>query len=120
MSGRSRKPQRHGKLFTIATPTSQGEFLACYSGRGLCALWFPGRRADTVEPNANGRAPAEIRGWHKLTVKALDDCLAGRTPNGLPPLDLSVGTEVQQEVWRALVRIGLGATMSYREVALAI
>ena len=46
--------------------------------------------------------------------------MAGLEPSDLPPLDLSAGTEFQKEVWRALLKIRMGETMSYGEVARAI
>jgi O-6-methylguanine DNA methyltransferase len=55
-----------------------------------------------------------------MTVAALKEALAGGTPRKLPPLDLSAGTEFQQSVWRAMLEIGPGETLSYGEVARAI
>jgi O-6-methylguanine DNA methyltransferase len=43
--------------------------------------------------------------------------LAGRAPKILPPLDLSCGTEFQQSVWQVLLKIPLGETRSYGELA---
>jgi AraC family transcriptional regulator of adaptative response/methylated-DNA-[protein]-cysteine methyltransferase len=99
--------------------TSAGTFLAHYSEQGLARLNFPGQR----EPD-HVSTPAEIspqaRHWHALTTKALESVLAGREPKALPPFDLSAGTEFQQSVWNAMLRIAVGQTKSYAEIAAAI
>jgi len=46
--------------------------------------------------------------------------LQARVPGRLPPLDLEAGTDFQQSVWQALLRIPPGQTMSYGQVAQAI
>ena len=100
----------------ITTP--DGEFTAHYSSRGLCELNFPkaGKRVKTD----NAGVPAQIRAWHKVTIAAVRDILAGITPAELPPLDLSVGTDFQQAVWKAMLKIPCGRTLSYGEIARVI
>lgn len=46
--------------------------------------------------------------------------LSGRLRDFDLPLDLSAGTDFQQEVWQGLMTIGYGQTLSYRELAEAI
>lgn len=101
----------------IATP--HGEFIAGYSEQGLAELRFPADRhaPPTVTPPT---LPAQVRSWHRATTDALRQVLAGRTPESLPPLDLSGGTGFQQSVWRALRKIRPGQTRSYGEIAQAI
>jgi len=41
-------------------------------------------------------------------------------PSELPPLDFSAGTDFQQQVWRTLLKIAAGRTLSYGQVAEAI
>ena len=104
----------------LPIPTPDGEFIACYSGRGLCGLEFPSgtrRRTSALGP---ARPPAKTRRWHAVASQALKRALAGQAPGSLPPLDLSSGTEFQQHVWRVLRRITPGRTRSYAEVARAI
>jgi O-6-methylguanine DNA methyltransferase len=104
-------------MFELPILTADGEFSAWYSDKGLCGLNFPGRRPQTpVTPEP----PAQVRDWHRATTQALTDVLAGRQPADLPPLDLSVGTDFQQKVWAALLRIRSGETLSYGGVAQAI
>ena len=113
--------ERGAPLSPVRLPiaTAEGEFGAEYTGRGLAALRFP-RTAGSPTPSAATKAPAEIRRWHALTIKAVKAALAGRLPSPLPPLDLAGGTAFQQRVWRALPAIGAGQTRSYGELAAAV
>ena len=111
------EPQR--RLFELPLQTADGDFLARYSEKGLAALEFPG----TSTPRRNSPAatpPPEILRWHRVTGNALAAALAGRTPESLPPLDLSAGTEFQRRVWGALKLITCGKTRSYSEIAQAL
>ncbi|MFM2293790.1 MAG: hypothetical protein RLZZ350_203 [Verrucomicrobiota bacterium] len=102
------------KLVELAITTPDGHFLASYSEHGLARLRFPARRAGQLELPI---APAPIMRWHRVTTAALKRMLAGRAPKILPPLDLSIGTEFQQRVWQALLKIPRGDTRSYGELA---
>lgn len=127
MTGRTSSP-RPSALWELPVSTKDGEFIAEYSQRGLASLGFPNRKPRTGEPRDKrqqslalpGRPPAELRGWHAITAKALKEILAGRAPQRLPPLDLSSGTDFQQRVWAALRGIAPGKTLSYAQVAAAI
>ena len=69
---------------------------------------------------ARNELPAPWNSWLRLTERALEQALAGKTPDGLPPLDLSSGTEFQRCVWNALRKIPSGQTKSYAQVAQSI
>lgn len=101
---------------TLPVVTAEGEFLASYLDQGLARLDFPSRKS--VE--ARGEIPAQVRRWHQVTTVAVQAILSGRDAGKLPPLDLSVGTDFQQSVWRALQTIRSGRTLSYGQVAAAI
>ena len=105
-------------LFELVIPTARGEFIARYSVHGLARLKFP---QSTTGPRTRPAIPRDrlqqISTWHRLTSRALKLILAGRQPLDLPPLDVSIGTEFQQQVWAALLRIPLGRTASYGELA---
>lgn len=102
--------------------TSDGIFLAQYSGDGLAGLYFP--HADGLVPP--GRAynsrqiPAQTLRWHRTTTDAVKAVLAGRKPKALPPLDWSGTTKFQQAVWHAMMKLGPGKTRSYGDIALKI
>jgi O-6-methylguanine DNA methyltransferase len=103
--------------FPIATP--YGDFLAIYSEKGLAGLYFPDRKNEVLcDTDAGRKASPKIRDWHRLTSVAVKKFFAGEKAK-LPPLDLE-GTEFQKSVWRTLLKISRGSTMSYGEVAEAI
>jgi len=102
--------------FQLPVTTADGEFTAHYSAKGLAGLDFPSDRRAKLKP-ANDAVPAQVLAWHRTTTAALARALAGETPKGLPPLDLSAGTSFQQLVWNALRKIKAGKTRSYGEIA---
>lgn len=102
-------------MLTATIQTDEGDFVAEYSERGLCALHFPGHRLPPP-----GRLPEPAAHWHYLTTQAVGELLAGMPVSKLPPLDLSDGTPFQQRVWQALCRIPAGQTRSYGQIATAL
>jgi O-6-methylguanine DNA methyltransferase len=133
-----------GALFALPIATEAGVFLATYSEKGLAKLAFPGttslrgeqgldsrndhpseRLKGTVPPlssdGAVGRQlPKQIRRWHQVSTRALRSILAGRAPKVMPPLDWAGATDFQQSVWRQMLKLRPGKTMSYGEIAAAI
>jgi len=107
-----------GRHISIKSP--EGTFTAFFSERGLARLDFPGQRGSE-KPSARNDSSSpdspEFRRWRRLTAQALEQVLAGRRPKTLPPLDFSGHTDFQQRVWRALLRLGPGETMSYAQIA---
>ena len=105
----------------LPVATAEGEFTARYSVKGLAEIDWPksvGRASSrAVKPRV---VPAQILRWHSTTTKALKAILAGRDAQGLPPLDWSGKTEFQKSVWREMLKIPIGKTKSYGEVAAAI
>ena len=106
-------------VFSLRVPTVDGVFLAVYSQAGLCELSFPREKASELFESASG-VPLQVRQWHSLTCQAVERLLAGRPPGRLPPLDLSVGTEFQRQVWAAMRAIPFGKTASYQSIAASI
>jgi O-6-methylguanine DNA methyltransferase len=107
-------------IFEFVIPTPDGKFVARYSETGLCELNFPSSQPGDPPIQPGPEPPQIIRKWHAQTVDALSDALTGRGPDRFPPLDLSAGSDFQQRVWRALLKIKNGETRSYGEVASAI
>jgi methylated-DNA-[protein]-cysteine S-methyltransferase len=105
-------------IFELPVPTSDGQFTARYSGKGLAELNFPVGRASSRAAKQMG-VPAKVRAWHRTTEAALKKILAGKKPGRLPPLDLA-GTAFQNSVWREMQEIALGKTKSYGDIAEAI
>jgi O-6-methylguanine DNA methyltransferase len=113
------------QIFQLSIPTSDGQFIARYSAKGLSELSFPqvgsARCADRTSQRdvPTNKIPTKIRRWHRATAAGLKSSLAGRKPKNPPPLDLA-GTEFQKRVWNALRKISTGRTKSYGEIAQAI
>ena len=105
-------------MTSASIQTADGTFTAHFSGNGLAALDFPS--GVTVSRMATNELPAPWNSWLRLTERALEQALAGKTPDRLPPLDLSSGTEFQRCVWSALRKIPSGQTKSYAQVAQSI
>lgn len=91
--------------------TDLGTFFARYSREGLAELHFPQAQPPTSS------FPSSAPHWHALTVEAVRAILGARVPVALPPLDLSGHTEFRRRVWAELIRIPLGCTASYGEIA---
>jgi O-6-methylguanine DNA methyltransferase len=109
------------KIYRLPAATVHGVFLAGYSDSGLCELDFPGSGSTRgSRPNDMSCVPKAIQEWHRLTTRALERVLGGADPETMPPLDLSIGTTFQQQVWRTLVKIAAGGTWTYGMVAKAI
>ncbi len=100
---------------TCSIPTAQGEFLAHFTTHGLARLQFPRARPA---PPVGTKPPPEP--WLRQTHAAINGILIGETPTKLPPLDLSVGTRLQQQLWHAMLRIPTGNTRTYGELARAL
>jgi methylated-DNA-[protein]-cysteine S-methyltransferase len=105
-------------MTTALIRTADGTFTAHFSESGLAGLDFP--TGQTVARTVTDELSAQSSAWLRLTERALKQGLAGKTPDRLPPLDLSHGTEFQRLVWNALRQIPSGQTKSYAEVAQSI
>jgi O-6-methylguanine DNA methyltransferase len=106
-------------LIHLTIPTALGEFVAGYSAQGLAQLDFPSK-SKRPAVSLMAAAPAQMRRWHRATIRALKNVLAGKDAGELPPLDWSAGTEFQRAVWSAMRTIRAGQTLSYGEIARAI
>jgi O-6-methylguanine DNA methyltransferase len=113
--------------FQLPVSTRDGEFLASYSEKGLTGLNFPkAKKSSLSQPDQVGRSvnslpiPLHVLRWHRTTTNALKQILGGIEPKELPPLDWTGKTEFQKSVWKAMLKIPLGRTRSYGELAAAI
>ena len=83
------------------------------SQHGICGVWFDEQR--------HGPSPAHVQSWTlapldpvlQQTAAQLQAYFAGQRQSFDLPLDLSRGTAFQQSVWRALLEIPCGVTISY-------
>ena len=99
---------------TVGIPTKYGIFYASYSITGLFRLEFP--RRSKINEKINNLTEYSNQ-WHQVTTRALNSMLLGEDPIKLPPLDLSIGTQFQQNVWKQLLKIPYGRTKSYSKLA---
>jgi len=97
---------------TLATPI--GKLFLAASPRGLQRVEFPGERSSAVSSarSQNARSRAHLA----RAARQLREYFAGRRTAFDLPLDLA-GSDYQQRVWRALVRIPAGRTLTYGAVA---
>ncbi|MDB6058803.1 MAG: putative ada regulatory of adaptative response protein [Verrucomicrobiales bacterium] len=103
-------------LQACAVPTREGTFLAYYSDKGLAQLDFPTGKT----PKSADLTTPELKRWHKVTTRAIEQVITGKPITELPPLDLSAGTDFQRNVWGALRKISCGKTKSYSEIAISL
>lgn len=102
----------------LSIKTKEGSFTAYFSERGLARLDLPGQHsAEKGSTIDDSPVSPDERYWQQMTSQALHQVLAGERPEALPPLDWSGHTNFQQEVWRALLRIGPGQTKTYAQIA---
>ncbi|MDH7502575.1 MAG: methylated-DNA--[protein]-cysteine S-methyltransferase [Verrucomicrobiota bacterium] len=109
--------------WTCKINTPVGEFAAKFTAAGLCELRFPRQqRGATTRSTAplQAIAPRKIKGWTNATRRAVLSILSGKTPDTLPPLDLSNGTRFQRKVWMAIAEIPPGQTRTYSQLAARI
>lgn len=91
-----------------------GEILLSADEVGLTGLWFVGQKHFASflkgdEQIADLPVFAETRHW-------LDIYFTGRKPDFTPNLHM-IGTDFQQAVWRILLTISYGMTMTYGQIA---
>lgn len=107
--------QYHPRTVQMRTNTVLGPVRLAASPAGLTGVWFEGQRHEPVS-QLDGPAAWANAGDHPLLQEAarqLQHYLKGERTGFDLPLDLTGGTPFQQDVWRALLAIGRGATTSY-------
>lgn len=98
------------RLYRLST--ARGQFLAGFTDKGLSRLEFPGRSASGIpllrptSESAAGKLIALLRRY-----------IAGGRGAFDIPLDLSRGTAFQRRVWKALMRVRRGRTVTYENLA---
>ena len=94
-----------------------GDLTLAGEGDALAGLWFDGQvHYGSTLPEATGE------GWLPVFDDAfrwLDSYFGGYVPAAMPGLDLR-GTAFQKRVWKELLTIPYGRTMTYGEIAESI
>ena len=94
-----------------------GRVILAASDTQLMGLWFDGQRH---QPDNSAWTDAPDHPVLQLAAAQLSDYFSGRRTVFELPLHLGVGTEFQQAVWRALLTIPAGSTLSYGTLSAAI
>jgi len=104
--------------YRLPIHTPLGTFTATYSNRGLAKIVFPSFRPPLLTDLQ--LCPSKIKKWHCITKKAIHTILNGIAPCEVPPLDLSPGSTFECKVWKYLLKIPPGRTISYGALAKAV
>ena len=102
------------KAYTSIYPSRLGDILLAADEIGLTGLWFFGQSyfADTLpDEHVSQETPVltKAKRW-------LDIYFSGEEPKFTPPLH-PVGTAFRQAVWKILLQIPYGQTVTYGEIA---
>ena len=100
--------------YTMHVDSPLGGILLAADEIGLTGLWFDGAKyfADNLPPEHSERETPilkEAKRWLELYFE-------GREPDFMPPLH-PVGSAFRQAVWKILLQIPYGQTMTYGEIA---
>ncbi len=101
-------------IYTAKYPSPLGEILLAADEAGMRGLWFDGQKyfaRDLPDERTELETPilSEARRW-------LDIYFSGKEPDFLPPLH-SVGSPFRQEVWKILLQIPYGTTVTYGDIS---
>ena len=101
--------------FTAHYDSPLGSITLASDGTSLFGLWFEGQKffADTLNRKHEERCDLPI--FHE-TCRWLDIYFSGNQPAFSPPL-LMRATEFQKSVWKVLLTIPYGHTMTYGDIA---
>ena len=91
-----------------------GPMLVAATTQGLAGIWFEQQRHF---PDARGWPQAPQHPLLQAATRQLTEYFAGDRMTFDLPLDLHGGTAFQQSVWRALLAIPRGNTISYRTLS---
>lgn len=91
-----------------------GELFLAADETGLTGLWFDGGRyfAEGLDPENEKRELPVF----ETVKKWLDIYFSGREPDFMPPLHM-IGSPFQLSVWKHLLEIPYGKTITYGELA---
>ena len=101
-------------IYTCTYKSALGNLLLAADDVGLTGLWFEGQKyfANTLPEDyvpQETKILTEAKKW-------LDVYFSGEEPKFTPPLH-PIGSVFRQEVWKILLQIPYGQTMTYGEIA---
>ncbi|NMM84668.1 cysteine methyltransferase [Rhodococcus sp. SRB_17] len=106
--------QFHPSTVQTRTPSPLGDIRLAASPLGLVGLWFDGQRHLPAQLDGPQAWPQDDQ--HPVlqaAVQQIHAYLRGERTQFDLPLDIAGGTPFQQTVWRALLGIARGQTLSY-------
>ena len=109
--------------YTYKYESPLGEMTIASDGEAITGIWFAGQKyfgstlqdpvQDSVQdPAVHGHEPAVI----KEAISWLDAYFEGKDPGPVPAIRFS-STKFREEVWKLLLEIPYGHTMTYGEIA---
>ncbi|GHS90244.1 methylated-DNA--protein-cysteine methyltransferase [Synergistales bacterium] len=104
-------------LLFIKTPTPLGDMLLEADNSGLCGAWFCGQKH--CPPSVDGLAPSPQNDILQKAALELADYFAQKLRVFTVPVSLD-GTPFQMRVWKELLKIPYGETVSYGDIAHAL
>jgi len=91
-----------------------GRIILAATGEQLVGVWFDGQRH---QPDTSTWPVATDHPVLQLAKTQLSEYFAGQRTTFELPLALDRGTDFQQAVWRALLSVPSGATVTYSELS---
>lgn len=101
-------------LHICTTSSPLGLLTLAASDKGLAGVWFDGQKH---EPNGAGWHTAADHPVLERAAQQLAEYFGGQRRDFDLALDLGNGTPFQQQVWRALLSIPFGATVTYGAIS---
>ena len=91
-----------------------GGMIVAATDKGLAGVWFEGQKHL---PGFDAWPVNDQHPMLRTAVQQLGEYFAGKRTQFDLPLDLQGGTQFQQSVWQALLRIPAGGTTSYGDIS---
>lgn len=100
--------------YTTTYQSPVGEILLAADETGLTGLWFDGEKfyADSLDPEHEEKELPVF----EIVKRWLDIYFSGREPDFMPPVHM-IGTPFRLTVWKLLLQIPYGETITYGELA---
>ena len=106
-------------VYTASYDSPLGVIHLAGDKRGLVGLWFKGQKYDQDLPPGFSLVVNDQLDVFRQDNRWLDIYFSGREPDFTPALSM-IGTDFQRKVWRALLDIPYGETISYQKLACRI
>ena len=101
--------------YTAHYDSPLGDITLASNGEVLTGLWFDGQKHFGSTQGTQTSSSAKLPVFDD-TYRWMDIFFSGHEPDFMPPLSLT-GTAFQQRVWKELLTIPYGQTVTYGELA---